>query len=97
MFIIAFTGKRPKQLYGYKSYKDYEPLVHFIRDTLQTCADTAAANGETLKIVTGAAQGVDQLAFWAANILKTQGYNLKEYLCNRDTLFFLKQPTDRYS
>lgn len=89
MFTIAFTGKRPKQLHGYNSYKEYEPLVSQIKHKLKKYADIAKKKNEPLKIVTGGAQGIDQLAFWAANNLKTQGYDIIQHVC----IPFTRQPS----
>lgn len=64
MKTVCFTGRRPKDLYGYEHDK-YIPLVNAlksnIRDLFQQGYDT---------FISGMAQGVDQLAFWAVNALK---------------------------
>lgn len=63
--IIAATGHRPKDLFGYQSEKPYEALQHLIEEAL---ADIARQNGLSLNAIelrTGGAQGADQTAFHA--------------------------------
>lgn len=74
MRTICFTGPRPKNLFGYKNKKEYQKIVDCIQDFL--LGFCKVDSNETLSIITGGAQGFDQLVFWAANNLKKQ-YHLK--------------------
>ncbi len=67
---IAFTGHRPKDLYGYSSREPYMKVIKMIMDNLKTLDDE-------LVVITGGAQGVDQLAFWSAERMKREGFNVK--------------------
>lgn len=62
--IIAFTGRRPKDLCGY-SYDSYRTFV----DQLTGILDGLNQQGYS-KFISGGAQGFDQLAFWAVNRLR---------------------------
>lgn len=61
---VCFTGHRPKDLYGYDKEK-YFLLVGVLIDQVMDLY----TKGYT-KFITGGAQGVDQLAFWAVNRAK---------------------------
>lgn len=54
---VCFTGHRPNKLFGYVR-DSYCPLVDRISELLSAIAPSC--------VVTGGAQGIDQLAFWAA-------------------------------
>ena len=69
--IMCFTGRRPKDLYGY-NHDSYIPMVEAIKDCLREHIN----NGYT-EFISGGAQGFDQLAFWSVNALKREGYNIK--------------------
>lgn len=69
---ICFTGRRPKDLFGYEK-DNYLPLYNTIKTIIK---DIFIPAGYT-KYISGGAQGFDQLAFWAVNALKTEGYNIK--------------------
>lgn len=75
MFTIAYTGHRPKDLLGYNA--DYRPIFNQIKDHLKSILDKNP--GENFTVITGGAQGVDQMAFWAAYHLK-QSYNITNVL-----------------
>jgi uncharacterized phage-like protein YoqJ len=62
---ICFTGRRPKDLCGY----DKEKYKDFVTDLSRRLYDIAKENAET-EFISGGAQGFDQMAFWAVNILK---------------------------
>lgn len=62
MFTIAYTGHRPKDLLGYN--KTYSGILYQIQKHLQNICDQHP--NEEINVITGGAQGVDQLAFWAA-------------------------------
>lgn len=68
MFTISYTGHRPKDLLGYNS--DYRPIFNQIKNHMKSILD--AHPGESFTVITGGAQGVDQMAFWAAHHLKTE-------------------------
>ena len=74
MRTICFTGPRPNKLYGYKNKEKYQKLVDCIHDFLRGFC--RIESDEILTVITGGAQGIDQLAFWAANSLKKK-YSLK--------------------
>lgn len=74
MRTICFTGPRPNKLYGYKNKEKYQKLVDCIHDFLRGFC--RIESDEILTVITGGAQGIDQLAFWAANSLKKE-YSLK--------------------
>ena len=62
---VMFTGRRPKDLYGYKDILAYQKLnaaiAHVVIDLVK--------KGAT-RFVSGGAQGTDQVAFWAVNSVK---------------------------
>jgi len=62
MYTICFTGHRPNKLFGYQSEEAYKPL----RKRLSALIAEIAEKHDGVHIITGGAQGVDQLAFWAA-------------------------------
>lgn len=68
---MCFTGRRPKDLHGY-NHDLYIPIVDATKDALRK----HIASGYTT-FVTGGAQGFDQLAFWAVNALKREGYQVQ--------------------
>jgi len=59
---ICFTGHRPKDLLGYGA--DYRPIFNSIKDQLKNLL--ASYGSDEVTVITGGAQGVDQMAFWAA-------------------------------
>lgn len=69
MLTIAFTGKRPKDLYGYKN--DNRIYTWCILEIAKAIIPYIK-NEQTIEIRTGGAQGADMLAFETANILKTK-------------------------
>lgn len=73
MIKVAFTGHRPKNLYGYDSREPYKAVTKLIVDNLRALDDE-------LVVITGGAQGIDQLAFWAAEHLKREGYKVTNVL-----------------
>lgn len=64
---VCFTGKRPKELFGYER-GCYTELVDRLT---QECIRLAGQGYGTF--ITGGAQGSDQLAFWAVDKAKRQG------------------------
>lgn len=67
----CFTGRRPKDLYGYE-HDAYIPLV----ENLKHCVRLLHEQYGVRRFISGGAQGVDQLAFWAVNRLKCEGFPL---------------------
>ena len=65
---ICFTGRRPKDLWGYE-HDAYIPLVNQLKEILKTLHAVGYQ-----RCITGGAQGFDQIAFWAVNSLKKEGY-----------------------
>ena len=63
---VCFTGRRPKDLYGYGSHDAYIPL----RRALETAIERFIASEGVDTFISGGAQGVDQLAFWAVENAK---------------------------
>ena len=72
MFTVSYTGHRPKDLLGYKA--DYTPILNQMTAHLQQIIDQHP--NEEITVITGGAQGVDQLAFQAADLLKQKGYKI---------------------
>ena len=64
---ISVTGHRPVYLFGYEANK-YISLFNCIKSVFLKMLSTC----NTLSVTTGGAQGVDQVAFWAAYMLKTE-------------------------
>lgn len=69
---ICFTGPRPKQLFGYNRER-YNPIVHFYKNLIR---DAFLYHGYN-RFLFGGAQGIDQLAFWAAYAVKSEGRDIK--------------------
>ena len=59
MRTICFTGPRPNKLYGYKNKEKYQKLVDCIHDFLRGFC--RIESDEILTVITGGAQGIDQL------------------------------------
>lgn len=72
--VIAFTGQRPKNLYGYDSNEGYDQIKDAITKVL-----TEKIKGP-VEIRTGGAQGADMLAFAAADELKKEGFDIRNTL-----------------
>lgn len=70
MKTMCFTGRRPKDLFGYKK-SDYIPLVEAMKAALRE-----HINDGYTTFISGGAQGFDQLAFWAVNRLKEEGHDI---------------------
>lgn len=68
MKTACFTGHRPRDLRGYVGHEAYEPLVGAIERVCERLVDEFGVTD----FVSGGAQGVDQLAFWAVNRLKAR-------------------------
>jgi uncharacterized phage-like protein YoqJ len=65
---ICFTGRRPKNLWGYEK-NNYVGLVNQLKEVLKTLHSVGY-----VRCISGGAQGFDQIAFWAVNALKREGY-----------------------
>lgn len=71
MRALCFTGPRPNKLFGYtlEKYRDMSYACELaIRDAVADGIDT---------VITGGAQGVDQLAFWAARRAQRAGLPIR--------------------
>lgn len=60
---VCFTGHRPDGLYGYRDAADYNRLVTGMIRVLCDIDDRCGLD----RVITGGAQGTDQLAFWACD------------------------------
>lgn len=69
---VCFTGSRPNKLRGYIK-NSYVPFVSSLTDILSLIHATFG----TSKYVSGGAQGMDQLSFWAVDRLKNSVSNKK--------------------
>ena len=67
MTTYCFTGRRPKDLCGYVQEK-YNDFVISLVNYLMQFIDTTGK--EKTQFISGGAQGFDQLAFWAVDLLK---------------------------
>ena len=74
-FAICFTGPRPKKLFDYKDRRPYNEMVGYMVPLLRELADAGCT-----KFISGGAQGVDQLAFWAVNHVKKTNPNVENAL-----------------
>lgn len=74
MLTIAVTGHRPNQMgpgYGYDDARPWRALQTRVADAFQAIAEERGESA--VRVITGGAQGADQVAFWAAEELKTRG------------------------
>lgn len=67
---VCFTGHRPKDLHGYEKDK-YYPIV----DVLQGVCEELSREGAST-FISGGAQGIDQLAFWAVDRMRGAGFRV---------------------
>lgn len=63
---VCFTGPLPRNLYGYDS-NAYSPILHELKNIIIKLHEHEGFTN----FITGGAQGIDQLAFWAVNQIKT--------------------------
>ena len=70
---VCFTGKRPNKLYGYDDKEGYECLFDML---YSVCKNLYLRHG-VRQFITGGAQGVDQLAFWAVQQLAQKHKDIK--------------------
>lgn len=78
---IAVTGHRPKDMgpaYGYGDPRPWEALELRIADEFEALARQAGA--DSVRVVTGGAQGADQVAFWAGELLRSRGLAVRSSL-----------------
>lgn len=64
---VCFTGSRPNKLKGYVT-ANYNDFVHDLSSILEAVYNRLGA----VKFISGGAQGMDQLAFWAVDQLKNR-------------------------
>lgn len=69
---IGVTGHRPSGLLGYSADGEYAVL----RERLSRRIEDIANDG-SVRVITGGAQGADQLAFWAAEDAKAAGTSIE--------------------
>lgn len=67
---IAIWGKRPDELYGY----DRERYVPFRESVQELIEALTVEKKRVVRVLTGGAQGTDQIAFWAAERARLRGY-----------------------
>ncbi len=77
-FTVAFTGQNPKELFGGKRDKNmYESLRDAIIFTMRNDIGMEL-NG--MRVITGGAQGADQLAASAVEMLKEHGFEIENLM-----------------
>jgi uncharacterized phage-like protein YoqJ len=69
---VAFTGHRPKDLFGYRDDAAWQRL----RERIAQYLTVLARLNEHVTVITGGAQGVDQTAFWASTDVRDAMGNL---------------------
>lgn len=72
---VCFTGHRPNRFAGYTSRVLYTAFVGNLKEMLISLI----GQGYT-RFITGGAQGIDQLAFWAVEGLKKSGYAICNFV-----------------
>lgn len=76
---VSFTGHRPsKGIYGYAEHARWAGLADTIEAALRLLLPF---DGRPMDVVTGGAQGVDQVAFWAARRLREDGLPVRLVVC----------------
>lgn len=65
--VACFTGPRPSKLYGYANPEPYRPIIEVLKTTVRELCKIGCTT-----FVTGGAQGIDQLAFWAVDAVKKE-------------------------
>lgn len=63
---VCFTGHRPNRLFGYRKPEPYKRVMN----TITAICDQYFCEENARTFVSGCAQGIDQLAFWAVERLK---------------------------
>lgn len=74
MFTISFTGQRPKDLFGYDDRARYDSLRELLSDVIAEIAHDRSP----VRILTGGAQGADQVAFAASLAARDAGVPVAE-------------------
>lgn len=69
MATLCFTGSRPNKLCGYSE----DRYRYFVKDLSERLFTEFYQNRHVTRFISGGAQGLDQLAFWAVNRLKARG------------------------
>lgn len=72
---VTFTGRRPKDLFGYYNKEPYQRIVDKLKTMIESAYNDGARN-----FITGGAQGFDQMAFWAVNSVKQKHPDIKNIL-----------------
>lgn len=71
----CFTGPRPKNLHGYDDRRPYVGIVAHLAQVIDALAGLGCTN-----FVSGGAQGIDQLAFWAVDLVKQDRPSVRNLL-----------------
>ena len=72
---VTFTGRRPKDLFGYYNKEPYQRIVGNLKLMIESAYKEGARN-----FITGGAQGFDQMAFWAVHSVKQKYPDIKNIL-----------------
>ena len=72
---VTFTGRRPKDLFGYYNKEPYQRIVDKLKTMIESAYNDGARN-----FITGGAQGFDQMSFWAVNSVKQKHPDIKNIL-----------------
>ena len=72
--VISFTGQRPKDMLGYKD--NYDPMRRYLESIVSYFYDYF----DVKTFITGGAQGIDQLAFWAVQNVKKQHPDIQNHV-----------------
>lgn len=72
---LCFTGHRPKDMFGYQS-KPYEIMRRYLKDIVLYFYE----NKDVRTFITGGAQGVDQIAFFAISDAKKERADIQNVL-----------------
>ena len=71
---ICFTGRRPKDLFGYHNYDAYKE----IQDILSPILEAHYTANDVRNFISGGAQGFDQLAFWTVYTFSKKHPDIKD-------------------
>lgn len=91
MKTICFTGHRPNKLHGYKDRAAYQPLMEALKDCVRNLCEVGVTD-----FISGGAQGLDQLAFWAVHAVKKErmsGIKANTPIKNKVYIPFEQQPS----
>ena len=72
---VTFTGPRPKKLFGYNDKESYQKIVDVLKIQVKDAYDNGAR-----RFISGGAQGLDQMAFWAVYSVKKEHPDIQNIL-----------------